>query len=69
MGADTSLSKVFTLLSVGITIGPIEEELNNMVIDISPGMRVAAGAFFPTANERNMKRGNSTPNMRVPGLM
>jgi hypothetical protein len=52
-----------------MTMGPIEEELNSMVIAIRPGIKVDGGAFFPTANERNMKRGNIIPNMSVPGLM
>jgi hypothetical protein len=40
-----------------------------MVMEINPGIKVATGAFLPTANERNMKRGNSIANIKVPGLI
>jgi hypothetical protein len=53
---------------MGITIGPMEDALKSTVIEINPGIRVAAGASFPTANERNMNSGNSIPNIIAPGL-
>jgi hypothetical protein len=61
-------SKVFVLLSVGMTAGPIDDELKRIVIAISPGMSEAGGTFLPTANERNMKTGNIIPNIRTDGL-
>lgn len=69
MGAVTILSKIFTFLSVGITMGPIEEELKRALMDISPRLNAAMGAFLPKANDRNMKSVKSMANMSVPGFI
>ena len=41
MGATSNLSKVFSLLSKGIENGPIEEELNKMIMAVKPGIRAS----------------------------
>jgi hypothetical protein len=69
IGAEINLSKVFTLLSVGITPGPIEDELNRMVIAVNPEMSDAGVRLLPTAKERNRKRGNINPNINTGDLM
>jgi hypothetical protein len=45
------------------------DEEKSSVTDISPGMRVPRGTFFPDANARNMKRGKSRPETMILGLM
>jgi hypothetical protein len=68
IGADSSRSKVFTRRSMGIETGSIDEAEKRRVIEISPGMRVPGGAFFPIAKARNMKSGKRMPITMMLGL-
>ncbi len=68
IGAESRRSKVFTLRSMGIETGSIDEAENRMVIEIRPGIRVPGGAFFPMAKARNMKSGKKMPETMMLGL-
>lgn len=67
MGAEISRSNVLTRLSMGMATGPIDEAENKTVKEIKPGIRAETGMFLPTAKERNINKGNITPNIKVPG--
>jgi hypothetical protein len=68
IGAESRRSKVFTRRSIGIETGSIEEAENRRVIEISPGIRLPGGVFFPMANARNIKSGKKTPETIILGL-
>lgn len=68
IGAERRRSKVFTLLSIGIETGSIDEAENRRVIEISPGMSVPGWVFFPMAKARNMKTGKNKPETMILGL-
>ena len=53
---------------MGIETGSIDEAENRRVIEISPGIRVPGGAFFPVAKARNMKSGKRIPETTILGL-
>ena len=68
IGAESRRSKVFTRLSIGIETGSIDEAEKRRVIEISPGIRVPGGVFFPMAKARNMKSGKNKPETMILGL-
>jgi hypothetical protein len=68
IGAESKRSKVFTRLSIGIETGSIEEAEKRRVIEISPGIRVPGGVFFPVAKARNIKSGKKMPETMILGL-
>jgi len=68
IGAESRRSKVFTRLSIGIETGSIEEAEKRRVIEISPGIRVPEGVFFPVAKARNIKSGKKMPETMILGL-
>jgi hypothetical protein len=67
-GADIRRSKVFVRRSIGMETGSIVDEEKRMVTEISPGIRMPRGTFFPDANARNMKRGKSRPETMIFGF-
>jgi hypothetical protein len=60
-GQDASLSRVLDVDSMGKIIGDIAEQVKKTVIPMSPGIRVSTDICLPTAKERNIKPGQSTP--------
>jgi hypothetical protein len=68
IGAESKRSKVLTRLSIGIETGSIDEAENRRVIEISPGIRVPGGVFFPMAKARNIKSGKKMPETIIFGL-
>ena len=68
MGAERSRSYVFVLRSIGIDTGSTEDAENRIVTAISPGIRTEGPPGRPTANARNMNRGNSIPETITGGL-
>ncbi len=68
IGAESRRSKVFTRRSMGIETGSIDEAENKRVIEISPGMSVPGGVFFPIAKARNIKSGKNKPETMMLGL-
>jgi hypothetical protein len=67
-GAEMSRSKVFVRRSMGMETGSIVDDEKRRVTEISPGMRMPRGTFFPEANARNMKRGKRRPETIILGL-
>ena len=63
IGDDTSLSKVFILVSQGAITGPTDETVKNNAIPIKPGIKNFIGMSLPIENERNRKEGSSSPNI------
>ena len=68
IGAESKRSNVFTRLSIGIETGSIDDAENINVIAINPGISVPGGAFFPMANDKNIKSGNMIPETIILGL-
>jgi hypothetical protein len=68
IGAESRRSKVFTRRSIGIETGSIDEAENRRVIEISPGIRVPGGVFFPITKARNIKSGKKMPDTMILGL-
>lgn len=65
MGADTSLSKVFILVSQGVITGTTEVAVKKRVMPIMLGTRNPVGTFLPIEKAKNRKSGNRSPKIRT----
>lgn len=64
-GVETSLSKVFILVSQGVIIGPMAEVVKNSAMPTNPGIRISMERFLPSIKAMNRKEGSNNPNIRV----
>ena len=60
-GQDANLSRVLDVDSTGKIMGDIAEQVKKTVIPMSPGIKESTDICLPTAKERNIKPGQSTP--------
>ena len=65
IGADTSLSKVFILVSQGTITGTTEVAVKKSVSPTEPGTKKLIGMFLPMEKARNRKRGSKIPKIRT----
>ncbi len=61
IGAETSLSKVFVLVSVGAIAGPMEVDVKKRAIASKPGNKNSIGSSLPKAKEMKKNAGKSKP--------
>ncbi|MEF8726327.1 MAG: hypothetical protein V5A79_02790, partial [Candidatus Bipolaricaulota bacterium] len=61
IGLDTSLSRVFVLVSQGAITGLIDVEVNQMAIPESPAINEMGGISLPTKKAKKKKKGRSIP--------
>lgn len=67
-GVETSLSRVFILVSHGVIIGLADEVVKNSVMPIRPGNRTSNGIFLPMEKARKSVRGKNKPNIKTGAL-
>ncbi len=69
IGAETILSKVFVLVSVGAIAGPIEVDVKKRAIANKPGNKNPIDSSLPKAKERNKNAGKSRPKITTGPFM
>ncbi len=69
IGAETILSKVFVLVSVGAIAGPIEVDVKKRAMASKPGNKNSIVNSLPKAKERNKNAGKSRPKITTGPLI